>query len=108
MVDVAIVLGSRLIPKANFANATSQAALLNATMNAVTTVKSILPSTGLIYAGAPVQILVTTPANAPGDGTSALNPAWRTALWHFLVGPTYNPCASPAVHSVRRSAEARA
>lgn len=117
-------IGSRLILRANFLGTANQTALLNALLSVVNmvTYQFATPNPLLLSYGAPVQVrlsffqisssevefkvdqycllvlplLVTTPANYPGDGTSSVTPAWRNSLWHVFIVSTKHPSPYPS------------
>jgi hypothetical protein len=91
VVGIGSALGSRLIPTANFVGKANQQTLLTAMMNVVKTISTPFPlKEPLLYTyGAPVQILVTTPYNYKGDGTSSITPAWRNSIWHVAVASAF-------------------
>ena len=97
LVGIGTTIASRFVPKDNFRTNSSQTELLNAFMNGMNTaglsalrhpcadfcrhrssddmlrgssLQNVLPnnSPGLVYGGAPTQILVTAPTNFPNDG----------------------------------------
>lgn len=90
-VGLGVAVGSRLIPASQLQGADNQAQLLNAMQNVGNTVAypnqdSALNAQQLTYGG-PFQILVTTPSSyATPDTTSAITPAWRSAVWHMVLG----------------------
>jgi len=99
LVGIGTTIASRFVPKDNFATNSSQAQLLDAFMNGMNTAgTNVLPgnSIGLVYGGAPTQILVTSPIGFPGgyDGTSSVTPAWYSTVWHVLYAPTFSYSAS--------------
>lgn len=68
------MIGSRLIPAANFANATSRAVLVDALLQT------------LAHATFDMSLIATTPFNFPDpDGLTSVTPAWRTAVWHIVA-----------------------
>ncbi|KAJ7728408.1 FAD-binding domain-containing protein [Mycena maculata] len=67
------VLGSRLIPAANFGNAMSRAALVDALMQT------------LAHVTFDLSLIATTPYNVPDDGSTSVTEAWRTAIWHAIA-----------------------
>ena len=85
LVGIGTTIASRFVPKDNFRTNSSQTELLNAFMNGMNTAgasvagrgvahfagTNVLPnnSPGLVYGGAPTQILVTAPTNYANDGT---------------------------------------
>ncbi|KAF7972996.1 hypothetical protein HWV62_16490 [Athelia sp. TMB] len=96
VVGLSTAISSRLIPRSNFLGTANQTQLLNALLNVVKTVTypfaTLNPA--LLSYGAPIQFLVTTPANYPGDGTSSVTPAWRSALWHVFINSAFENEAS--------------
>ncbi|KAJ6595724.1 FAD-binding domain-containing protein [Mycena vulgaris] len=67
------VLGSRLIPAANFADAAGRAALVDALLQTLAQVTFDL------------TLIATTPYNVPDDGSTSVTAAWRTAVWHAIA-----------------------
>jgi hypothetical protein len=69
------------VPRANFASAARRAELLDALMGA--------------YAVAPaMRLLLAPPSSYPGDGTTAMHPGWRDAIFHVTLVRTWNFDAS--------------
>ncbi|KAJ7185528.1 FAD-binding domain-containing protein [Mycena filopes] len=66
------VIGSRLIPAANFGDAAGRAALVDALMQTLAHVTFDLT-------------LIATTYNVPDDGSTSVTPAWRTAIWHAVA-----------------------
>ncbi|KAI9656054.1 MAG: hypothetical protein M1821_005115 [Bathelium mastoideum] len=98
-VDVSQSLTSRLIPRSLFQSSSGQQQILSALTNVANTVAYPGPyQTDPIagYAQNPIQILVTAPANYPGDNTSSVTPAWRDSLWHVISGLTFSNEADAA------------
>ncbi|KAJ3821172.1 hypothetical protein F5880DRAFT_1666568, partial [Lentinula raphanica] len=74
---VSLAIVSRLIPKANFATAESQAELVDGLIN--TTIATLR-----------VIILITAPSSYPGDNTTSVTEAWRSSLYHVTAVTTWN------------------
>ncbi|KAL9080968.1 MAG: hypothetical protein Q9157_000378 [Trypethelium eluteriae] len=99
VVDISLALGSRLIPRSLFQSPGGQQQILTAISEVAQTVAYPGPyaSDALSASyGAPLQILVTTPASYPADNTSSVTPAWRSALWHTIAGQSFSNQADPA------------
>lgn len=92
LVGLGTAIGSRLIPDTNFVGAGNQQQLLDALMNVVSISQNPFPlQEPLLYTyGAPVQFLVTTPYNYPDDKTSAINPIWRSSIWHAFLNSAFS------------------
>ena len=93
IVDVSQALGSRLIPRSLFQSQDGQQQVLSAMSQVAATVQYGSPYQQdpiAAFSQNPLQILVTTPANYPGDNTSAVTPAWRNSLWHVITGVTWS------------------
>ncbi|KAJ3862754.1 hypothetical protein EV359DRAFT_44538 [Lentinula novae-zelandiae] len=74
---VSLALVSRLIPKANFATAESQAELVEGLLNTTVITPRII-------------ILVTAPSSYPGDNTTSVTEAWRSSLYHVTAVSSWN------------------
>ncbi|KAI0263997.1 hypothetical protein BC834DRAFT_885007 [Gloeopeniophorella convolvens] len=71
-----LALASRLVPHANFANATAREELLGALLTA--------------HARAPgLRFLVSPPTSFPGDGSTSVTPAWRDSVYHITLVQTW-------------------
>jgi hypothetical protein len=80
-VGIPLAVASRLVPRANFASAARRAELLDALMGA--------------YAVAPaMRLLLAPPSSYPGDGSTAMHPGWRDAIFHVTLVRTWNFDAS--------------
>lgn len=98
LVGLGTTIASRFVPKDNFATNSSQAQLLDAFMKGMDAAGTNVLSTnsiGLVYGGAPTQILVTAPTNYPGgyDGTHSATPRW------YNTGPSLQSSLSSTVQS---------
>lgn len=109
-VGIGIALASRLIPSSQLQGSDNQAQVLNALTNIANTVSypkrtSLLDATQLTYGG-PLQILVTTPSSyTTPDTTSAITPAWRSAIWHVIAGTGFaNEASSSDIASAFQAA----
>ncbi|KAJ5637058.1 FAD binding domain-containing protein [Penicillium lividum] len=80
------ILGSRLIPTKVFADSNAIDQLVEGVLQGIATSRSLLNLTG-------TQIVSETPvSNSNADESSAVNPAWRDALWHVIhVGEWLEP-----------------
>ncbi|KAF7969355.1 hypothetical protein HWV62_27470, partial [Athelia sp. TMB] len=67
-----LAIASRLIPRSNFGSATSRLQLIDALLAANTM------TPGLIF-------LIGPPSSFPGDNTTSVTDAWRTAIYHITV-----------------------
>ncbi|KAJ7512638.1 FAD-binding domain-containing protein [Mycena galericulata] len=67
------VIGTRLIPAANFATATGRAELVDALLQT------------LAHVTFDLTLIATTPYNVPDDGSTSVTEAWRTAIWHTVA-----------------------
>ncbi|KAJ7240440.1 FAD-binding domain-containing protein [Mycena rebaudengoi] len=67
------VIGSRLIPAANFADAARRKSLVDALVQT------------LAHSTFDMTLIATTPYNVPDDGTTSVTKAWRTAIWHVVA-----------------------
>jgi hypothetical protein len=103
LVGLGTAIGGRLIPSSSFSSAQGQTALLNAMMDFTSLITPPTrpsnndPQTNTY--GAPLQILLVTPNNYPttaANDTSALNPAWRDAVWSVIANVPFANSASPA------------
>ena len=82
-VGKSLALASRLIPRTSFKTSSSKSSLVSALMAA----EALAP--GLI-------ILMGPPSSFPGDGTTSVNDAWRTSLFHVTVIASWNWNATKA------------
>ncbi|ETW77615.1 hypothetical protein HETIRDRAFT_421727 [Heterobasidion irregulare TC 32-1] len=71
-----LALGSRLVPRNNFATNTSKAELLDALLNA----HAIAPS---------LRMLISPPTSFPGDNTTSVTEAWRDSIYHVTLIQTW-------------------
>ena len=77
LVGKSLALASRLIPRTSFKTSSSKSSLVSA----FTAAEALAP--GLI-------ILIVSPSSFPGDGTTSVNDAWRTSLFHVTVVTSWN------------------
>jgi hypothetical protein len=76
-VGIPLAIASRLVPRANFMSDELRTELLDALMAA--------------YAQAPaLRLLLAPPSSYPGDGTSAMHPGWRDAIFHVTLVKAWN------------------
>ncbi|KAJ5614036.1 FAD binding domain-containing protein [Penicillium herquei] len=80
------LLSSRLIPKKVFTDPKTIDELVEGVLQGIATARSLLDLSG-------TQIVSETPlTNSNADESSAVNPAWRDALWHVIhVGEWLEP-----------------
>ncbi|KAJ5915928.1 FAD binding domain-containing protein [Penicillium verhagenii] len=88
------LLSSRLIPTTVFADPKTLDALVEGVLQGITEARSLLNLTG-------TQIVCETPiSNSNADESSAVNPAWRDALWHVIhVGEWLEPLEDSVLRS---------
>ncbi|KAF7316391.1 FAD-binding domain-containing protein [Mycena indigotica] len=84
-------IASRLIPTANFANASSRATLVDALMET------------LAHVTFDLTLIATTPFNVPDDGTTSVTPAWRNSIWHAVAEGGWDGAAPRAQEKVAYS-----
>ena len=103
-VGVSLALGSRLIPRDVLSTAAGQKSVASAIQQAAQmviplTATSKQPDLRALSYGGPMQILVTAPSSydATHDTVPAsATPAWRNAIWHAVVGPSFSNDANIA------------
>ncbi|KAF8190333.1 FAD-binding domain-containing protein [Mycena galopus ATCC 62051] len=78
------VLGTRLIPAANFNSTGSRATLVDALLQT------------LAHATFDLTLIATTPFNVPDTGATSVTPAWRTAIWHAVAEGGWDAAAPVA------------
>ena len=83
LVGKSLALASRLIPRTSFKTSSSKSSLVSA----LTAAETLAP--GLI-------ILIVSPSSFSGDGTTSVNDAWRTSLFHVTVVTSWNWNATKA------------
>ncbi|KAF9072912.1 hypothetical protein BDP27DRAFT_1319624 [Rhodocollybia butyracea] len=74
---ISLALVSRLIPKANFATAESQAELVQGLLD------TSLATPRLI-------ILISAPSSFPGDNSTSVTEAWRSSIYHITAVSSWN------------------
>ncbi|KAK7044629.1 FAD-binding domain-containing protein [Favolaschia claudopus] len=67
------VVGTRLVPAANFNNTASRSALVDALMQT------------LAHVTFDLTLIATSPYNVPDTGATSVTEAWRTAIWHAVA-----------------------
>jgi FAD/FMN-containing dehydrogenase len=88
LVGFGAAVGSRMLPRSLFETTAGQESVSSVLKEIA---EELVPETTtsdpiLLTYNAPLQILATTPYNYPGDNTSSVTPAWRTATWHVISG----------------------
>ncbi|KZS89223.1 FAD-binding domain-containing protein [Sistotremastrum niveocremeum HHB9708] len=74
---LSLSLASRLVPAKNFETAESREKLLNVTLD-------VSKNHPIVY------IFSTTPYSYQADNLTSVTPAFRTSLWHFIIGHVWN------------------
>lgn len=91
-VGLGIMEAGRFIPKDLFESPDD----IEKVVNAVVTAMQFSKSNG---GGGSAQLYATGPVNHPDNSKTGVNPAWRTTLWHVIMGAGWTKNTSPEMRT---------
>jgi hypothetical protein len=91
-VGLGLMEAGRFIPRDLFASSEHIEQLVNAVLTAM---QFSYTNKG----GGGVQLYATGPFNQPDNSKTGVNPAWRTSLWHVIMGAAWTSSTPPNVRT---------
>lgn len=91
-VGLGLMMASRLVPRELFSSTKDVGQLVDAVLSAMQ----------LSYTnrgGGAAQLYATGPFNQPDNSKTGVNPAWRKALWHVVIGAAWTSTTPPNVRT---------